>query len=47
MLANFELLTVDPMTGDIAILAVQVHRDYCEPKVIHGKSIIYILINDV
>ena len=47
MLANFALLTVDPMTDDVAILAVQVHHDYCEPKVTYEKSTIYILINDV
>ena len=47
MMVNFELLTVDPMANNIAILALQVHHDYCEPNVTHAKAIIYILINDV
>ena len=47
MLANFELLTIDPMIDNIAILVVQVYHDYYEPKVTHAKTIIYILINDV
>ena len=47
MLANFELLTVDPMTDDIAILALQFHHNYYEPKVTHANVMIYILINDV
>ena len=47
MLANFELLTVDPMIDNIAILALQIHHNYCEPRVTHVKSIIYILLNDV
>ena len=47
MMANFVPLTVDPMIDDIAIIALQVHLDYCEPKIIHVKSIIYILLNDV
>ena len=47
MLANFELLTVDPMTDDIAILALQFHHNYYEPKVTHAKSILYNLLHDV
>ena len=47
MLANFELLTVDPMIDNIAILALQIHHNYCEPRVTYVKSIIYILLNDV
>ena len=47
MMANYVPLTVDPMTDDISILALQVHYNYCKPKVTHAKSIIYILIYDV
>ena len=40
MLANFELLTVDPITDNIVILTLQVHNDYCAPKITHAKAII-------
>ena len=47
MLANFVLLNLDLMIDDIAIITLKLDRDYCEPKVTHSKSIIYILKNDV
>ena len=47
MLANFVLLTLDPTTDDIAILALQFDHEYYEPKVTYAMLIIYILIYDV
>ena len=44
-----QLRTLDfgPTIDDITILALQLDHDYCEPKVIHTMSIIYILIYDI